>query len=50
MVVVFELAEASKNGGLGLKTMQERANQINGQLTIKTAPNQGTIVKVQADG
>ena len=43
----FELAEASKNGGLGLKTMQERANQINGQLTIKTAPNQGTIVKVE---
>ena len=43
----FELAEASKNGGLGLKIMQERANQINGQLTIKTAPNQGTIVKVK---
>jgi signal transduction histidine kinase len=43
----FELAEASKNGGLGLKIMQERADQINGQLSIKTAPNQGTIVMVE---
>ena len=43
----FDLAEARKSGGLGLKTMQERSEQINGEFEITTAPNQGTKVMVQ---
>ena len=43
----FDLSEAHKKGGLGLRNMQERASQMNGEFTIKTAPNQGTIVKVK---
>ncbi|NCF69939.1 MAG: histidine kinase, partial [Chloroflexi bacterium] len=43
----FDLAEARKSGGLGLKTMQERSDQINGEFEITTAPNQGTKVMVQ---
>ncbi|UCC51517.1 MAG: ATP-binding protein, partial [Anaerolineaceae bacterium] len=45
----FDLAEARKSGGLGLKTMQERSEQINGDFEITTAPNQGTKVMVQVN-
>lgn len=34
-------------GGFGLMGMQERADSIGAQLTIQTAPGQGTIVQVQ---
>lgn len=34
-------------GGFGLVGMQERADSIGAQLTIQTAPGQGTIVQVQ---
>jgi len=43
----FDLREARNQGGLGLRNMQERVDKINGDLTIKTAPNQGTIVIVK---
>ena len=43
----FDLAEARKSGGMGLKTMQERSKQINGEFEIQTAPNRGTKVLVQ---
>lgn len=43
----FDLTEARKSGGMGLKTMQERSKQINGEFEIQTAPNQGTKVLVQ---
>jgi PAS domain S-box-containing protein len=43
----FDIAEARGKGGLGLKTMQERATQINGDFAIETAPNQGATIKVE---
>ena len=42
----FDLAEARDKGGLGLISMQERADQIGGQLTIHSAPGEGTRVGV----
>jgi len=45
--VGFDLAAAEKSGGMGLKSMQERASQINGDFTINTAPDQGTTIQVQ---
>ncbi|HML41229.1 MAG TPA: GAF domain-containing sensor histidine kinase [Bellilinea sp.] len=35
------------NGGIGLKTMQERAELMHGEFTIHSAPQQGTTVLVR---
>jgi signal transduction histidine kinase len=43
----FDLADARNSGGLGLITMQERADKIGGLLSIQSAPGEGTIVRVQ---
>ena len=43
----FDLREALNSGGQGLRNMQERVNEIDGDLTIETAPNQGTVVAVK---
>jgi signal transduction histidine kinase/ligand-binding sensor domain-containing protein len=48
--VGFELNNAQKSGGLGLKGMKERAEQIGGQLTIKSEPGMGTTVQVEVKG
>jgi signal transduction histidine kinase len=45
----FDLMESRKSGGMGLKTMQERSQQIGGEFDIQTAPNQGTKVLVQVN-
>ena len=42
----FDIEAAHEGGGMGLKNMQERAAQLSGELTIDTAPGQGTKLKV----
>ncbi len=42
----FDLTEVRKGGGMGLKSMQDRSGQINGEFDIQTAPNQGTKISV----
>jgi signal transduction histidine kinase len=43
----FDLAQAQKNGRLGLFGMQERAAMLGGSLNIEAAPGQGTTVFVK---
>jgi signal transduction histidine kinase len=43
----FEPATASVAGGLGLRGMAERVAQIGGQLTVWSAVNAGTQVRVE---
>jgi signal transduction histidine kinase len=43
----FEVPAARSAGGLGLRGMVERAEQIGGRLTVRSAPEQGTIVCVE---
>jgi PAS domain S-box-containing protein len=45
--VGFDLAEGAETGGMGLQTMQERAERIGGALTIERIPAGGTAVKVE---
>jgi signal transduction histidine kinase len=42
----FDTAEIHDTGGLGLISMQERADKIGGQWTIRSAPGEGTRVCV----
>jgi signal transduction histidine kinase len=42
----FDLARIGAKGGLGLISMQERADRIGGQLVIQSAPGEGTSVRV----
>jgi signal transduction histidine kinase len=42
----FDYETARQQGGLGLITMRERAEKIDGKLEIATAPDKGTQVKV----
>jgi signal transduction histidine kinase len=44
----FDPADTHEKGGLGLISMQERADKIGGQLTIRSAPGEGTRVCVSA--
>ncbi|MGV3771615.1 MAG: two-component regulator propeller domain-containing protein [Verrucomicrobiales bacterium] len=37
-----------KKGGLGLRHMQERAGFIGGEFTLKTAPGEGVVIRVEA--
>jgi len=43
----FDLAEVQVKGGLGLISMQERAEKIGGQLDIDSAPGEGTRISVK---
>jgi PAS domain S-box-containing protein len=43
--VGFDSDRAKKNGGLGLISMQERANLVNGTVTIESKPNCGTKIR-----
>ena len=40
----FDVAEARKNVGLGLISMEERARLVNGKLDIRSKPGVGTTV------
>lgn len=42
----FEPALAQDNGGMGLTTMRERTEKLQGRFTIESAPGQGTTVRV----
>lgn len=45
----FDLDQASQSGGLGLKTMQERADAIQGNFSIRSAPGEGTELTLKVD-
>jgi signal transduction histidine kinase/ligand-binding sensor domain-containing protein len=47
--VGFDLAAAQESGGLGLRGMEERAEQLGGLLTVKSEPGIGTTVQVQVE-
>jgi signal transduction histidine kinase len=38
-----------QNGGLGMRTMRERAELLGGQISIKSSPGGGTIVSFEAE-
>lgn len=42
----FEPALAQDNGGMGLTTMRERTEKLQGRFAIESAPGQGTTVRV----
>jgi signal transduction histidine kinase/HAMP domain-containing protein len=42
----FEPERVGDGGGIGLSTMRERSERLNGMLTIQSAPGEGTRVKV----
>jgi len=42
----FDLEEARQKGGLGLISMEERVRLVNGSLSIRSAPGEGTVVEV----
>ena len=46
--VGFAPARAKKKGGLGLASMKERVYLIQGSITVKSKPGQGTEIKVRA--
>ncbi len=45
--VGFDPQTIISQGGMGLKGMQERANQINGKLWVQSIPEHGTQVKLE---
>ena len=52
-LVVAEVADEGRGfkagtaAGVGLRSMQERANSLGGELTIESEPGKGTRVRVQ---
>lgn len=50
----FDVAEARRNGGLGLVSMRERIHLVQGRLYVESRPGEGTTiivcVPVRADG
>lgn len=45
----FAINVDSSQGGLGLITMRERAEQLGGALTIHSTPGRGTTIRMQVD-
>jgi len=45
--VGFDPAKARHGGGLGLRSMEERAARVGGKLTVKSRPEEGTYVRVE---
>ncbi|GMQ79019.1 MAG: hypothetical protein BMS9Abin02_1569 [Anaerolineae bacterium] len=45
----FELASAEQSGGLGLQSIEERTQQINGKLTIKSILGKSTTLRVEVE-
>lgn len=42
----FDLEEARDSGGMGLASIRDRTNKMDGTLTIESSPNQGTTIVV----
>ena len=42
-----DLTSAKESGGMGLSNMHERATQLGGELTIQSAPGEGTHITVE---
>jgi signal transduction histidine kinase len=45
----FDSADAGHGGGLGLRSMRERVQRINGELTIHSAAGAGTAIRVEVN-
>jgi signal transduction histidine kinase len=45
--VGFDPATLARKGGLGLRGMEERVAQIGGRLNVRSAPGQGTTIRVE---
>ena len=45
--VGFDPAKARHGGGLGVRSMEERAARVGGKLTVKSRPEEGTYVRVE---
>ncbi len=43
----FDPAAAKQSGGLGLRSIEERVQRINGKLTMDSGPGEGTILRVE---
>lgn len=43
----FDWAEVSKQPGLGLSSMRERARLMNGELSIQSQPEKGTVISIK---
>lgn len=43
----FDVSTAAQNGGVGLRSIAERAKHIHARLTLESSPNQGTRVRVE---
>jgi signal transduction histidine kinase len=44
--VGFDVAEARRRGGMGLTSMQERADRLQGRLEVLSAPGSGATVRI----
>lgn len=45
--VGYDAATAGNNGGMGLRSMEERARRINGRLIVDSVPGKGTTIRVE---
>jgi len=45
--VGYDAATAGDNGGMGLRSMEERARRINGRLIVDSVPGKGTTIRVE---
>ncbi|MHB1317194.1 MAG: GAF domain-containing sensor histidine kinase [Anaerolineae bacterium] len=45
--VGYDQATARDNGGMGLRSMEERTERINGKLTVDSVPGRGTTISVE---
>jgi signal transduction histidine kinase len=45
--VGYDAATAGDNGGMGLRSMEERARRINGRLVVDSVPGEGTTIRVE---
>jgi signal transduction histidine kinase len=45
--VGFDPAAAQEQGGFGLRSMEERATRLGGNLIVQSSPGQGTRVRVE---
>jgi signal transduction histidine kinase len=43
----FDLETVGRSGGLGLRGIKERVQQIGGDLTLETAPGKGTTLRIE---